>query len=224
MTHLAVAMTAPRPEDLARDLEQALAEGATLIEYRLDLLADPGCQLPLRPTSVPVIATCRPVWEGGRFAGSETERRRILLAQAEALQADWIDFEWNAFRKEPLQDWERLRGRVILSCHDFEKTPADLDAIGRQMEALGPAKVKIAGLALDISDNDRMLRWVSESPEPLGRIGLCMGEVGRASRLLAPRFGAFLTFAAVRSGAESAPGQPSIRELLEAYPAWGRSG
>ena len=44
-------------------------------------------------------------------------------------------------------------------------------------------------------------------------IVLGMGEAGQVSRLLATKFGSFLTFGALRSGAESAPGQPTLAHL-----------
>ena len=42
-------------------------------------------------------------------------------------------------------------------------------------------------------------------------------EAGRSPRLLAAKFGSFLTFGALRSGAESAPGQPTLKQLRELY-------
>ena len=39
--------------------------------------------------------TCRPIWEGGGFKGSEEERKRIL-AEALSLGADYVDLEWRA--------------------------------------------------------------------------------------------------------------------------------
>lgn len=44
-----------------------------------------------------------------------------------------------------------------------------------------------------------------------------MGEFGVLSRILAPKFGAFLTFAALRPQAATAPGQPTLEELVGQY-------
>ena len=44
-----------------------------------------------------------------------------------------------------------------------------------------------------------------------------MGERGLPARLLAPRYGAHLTFGALAAGRESAPGQPTVRQLQELY-------
>lgn len=48
-------------------------------------------------------------------------------------------------------------------------------------------------------------------------IALSMGERGVTSRILATKYGGFLTFGALSSGLESAPGQPTIADLLGLY-------
>lgn len=48
-------------------------------------------------------------------------------------------------------------------------------------------------------------------------IGLVMGERGLISRLLCSKFGGYLTFGTLDSGKESAPGQPTISDLLNVY-------
>ena len=51
-----------------------------LIELRLDSVEDPNVGRVLKGCKRPVIVTCRPTWEGGRFNGSEEERHRILAS------------------------------------------------------------------------------------------------------------------------------------------------
>lgn len=48
-------------------------------------------------------------------------------------------------------------------------------------------------------------------------IGLVMGERGLMSRILAAKYGAFLTFGSIEAGVVSAPGQPTIKDLLDLY-------
>lgn len=48
-------------------------------------------------------------------------------------------------------------------------------------------------------------------------IGLAMGDKGLMSRILSAKFGGFLTFGAADTGEESAPGQPTVKDLLELY-------
>ena len=44
-----------------------------------------------------------------------------------------------------------------------------------------------------------------------------MGERGLISRLLAPKYGGYLTFASLASGQESAPGQPTVQQLCSLF-------
>lgn len=48
-------------------------------------------------------------------------------------------------------------------------------------------------------------------------IGIAMGEKGFMSRILCAKFGGFLTFGSIEGGTISAPGQPTIRDLLDLY-------
>jgi 3-dehydroquinate dehydratase/shikimate dehydrogenase len=44
-----------------------------------------------------------------------------------------------------------------------------------------------------------------------------MGERGVMSRILCAKFGGYLTFGTLESGVVSAPGQPTIKDLLDLY-------
>lgn len=44
-----------------------------------------------------------------------------------------------------------------------------------------------------------------------------MGERGLISRILCAKFGGFLTFGTLENGIVSAPGQPTIKDLLDLY-------
>lgn len=221
MTHLTVALTAADPRQMIADLAAAAAEGATLAELRIDHLADPSAPLPPRPAGgLPIIVTCRPEWEGGRFRGSEADRRRILLSQAAALGAEWIDVEYNALLRSRWPEWESLRGRAILSFHDFAGVPADLPGVAARMAEFRPAKIKIAATPGDLRDALRILRLFEARPAGYGPgdlVALGMGEAGLLTRVLAGKPGACLTFASLSAGAESAPGQATLRQMRDLY-------
>ena len=93
------------------------AGDADLVELRLDLVDRPDVAGALHGRRLPVIVTCRAQWEGGRFAGSEEERRRILES-AVALGAEYVDIEAAA---SFAPDFVRSRaGRgIVLSSHVF---------------------------------------------------------------------------------------------------------
>lgn len=51
----------------------------------------------------------------------------------------------------------------------------------------------------------------------LARLPECSPRLPQVSRLLAPKFGGFLTFGALRAGKESAPGQPTLEQLVHIF-------
>ena len=48
-------------------------------------------------------------------------------------------------------------------------------------------------------------------------IGIVMGDRGLISRILCAKFGGYLTFGTLEAGVVSAPGQPTIEDLLNLY-------
>ena len=76
-----------------------------------------------------------------------------------------------------------------------------------------------------IAGAHRRQNWQSTQSFLAGSvIALAMGERGVLSRLLASRFGAFLTFGALSKGRESAPGQPLISDLRARYHSQSQTG
>src|SRR5699024_7439576 len=112
---------------------------------------------------VPVLVTCRARWEGGDFRGSEDERHAVLRAAAGA-GAAFVDVE--ARDPEAPALVRTLGGsRVVLSFHDFEGVPADLDHRARSMAAAGAAVVKIAVRAHRLGDALRVFDLSRQLPD-----------------------------------------------------------
>src|SRR4029453_19338277 len=97
-------VTGPRMADLRRARDCARGD---VVELRLDDVADLDVAGALEGRKRPVIVTCRPTWEGGRFQRSESERLRVL-ADAIRLGAEYVDVEWKADRRQ-LPRGERTR-------------------------------------------------------------------------------------------------------------------
>ncbi len=158
----------------------------------------------------PVIITCRPVREGGRWAGDEG-RRIALLEEADRLGADFVDVELEALPRFRRQG----KGRIIVSYHNFEETPAEIAAIASRMEHAEADIVKVATVARSLRDNLAIFRVLKAARKPT--IAVTMGEHGHVSRVLGPKFGAFLVYAAPEAGREAAPGQVPVRDMLDLY-------
>ncbi len=183
-------------------------EGADIVELRLDTVDDPSAAAALAGRKMPVIITCRHRSQGGHFKGSEDERRSIL-SDALALGAEYVDLEW---RESCASLMEQTGGRrVILSHHDFNGVPADLEALSREMLSSGPEMVKLAVTAHSLSDTLRLRAIGRNTRVPV--LLIAMGEAGIASRVLASWMGSAWTYA----GDGVAPGQVSQQRLQDEF-------
>jgi len=189
------------------------ATAADMVELRLDGVADVDVAAALRGRCMPAIVTCRPVWEGGRFDGSEEERRQLLV-EALACGAEYVDVEWRAIREDSgLGGFGDLVSthppRVVVSAHDFDGVPADPCAQARMMRTTGASVIKVAIHARRLSDTLPLLDVARTGDASV--IG--MGDAGVPTRLLASRFGSRWTYA----GAAVAPGQIPAARMVEGF-------
>ena len=205
---LCVTVTASSTAELRR--RRDAVRDADLVELRLDGLADPDVAGALEGRRLPAIVTCRPEWEGGRFAGSEDERRRIL-GEALARGAEFVDIEWRADFDDLIARTEGRR--IVLSSHDFESLPADLSDRARAMRATGAEVIKIAVTARRLTD----CITLAELGQEMGRDGaavlIAMGTKGLITRVLPRRFCSEWSYA----GSLNTVGQLSPETVLDTY-------
>ncbi len=223
------------------DADQARLAGADLVEYRIDeCFAGEGDEAGealvrciVRESPLPCIVTCRAAAEGGGYTGGEDAR--VSLYEGLCVGQDgahgvprYIDIEASAyFRSANIRQKVNLAVRhpeqlrdlstdLILSMHDFAGRPVDLARrVSKMTDEHAAAVLKVAYRARSLRDSLELLDLPALTARPT--IALGMGEFGLVSRILAPKFGGFLTFAALRSGASTAPGQPTIAELFGQY-------
>jgi len=208
-TLLCVSLTTTTVEDTLKALH-APGRAFDVAEIRLDYIQSPDLPRLLETRPCPVIVTNRPEREGGRWTGDEG-RRLKLLAEATRLGADYVDVELDALPHFRPQGPSKL----IVSYHNFTDTPADLPQIARQIEATGADIVKVATMGNALTDNLTIFRILRDARK--STIALTMGEHSHISRILGPKFGAFLVFASLAAGQEAAPGQVPVRDMLELY-------
>lgn len=209
-------------DQMLLNVKKAKEKGADLVELRLDFLKnfnpDYDLEVLIRNSCLPTLVTFRPTWEGGQYDGDES-KRRSALCKAMELGADYIDVElkvadqfFDSFGKK-----KPTKTLIIVSSHNYQSTPS-VEEIGNlvsRIQATGADIVKIATTALDITDCARVLQVLTHSQVPV--IGLVMREKGLISRILCAKFGGYLTFGTLEEGAVSAPGQPTIKDLLDLY-------
>ena len=217
MTYLCVPIFVDDLAQAKRDMALAAEAGAEMIELRLDDHTDAELLTPVfEAAPLPTIATCRPTSEGGRSSLPEHERLALLRAAA-ATNAAYIDVELvtgpaiHAFVANPRE----VRPGVIVSAHDFAGRPDRLYNIVRDLNAAKGDIVKVVWMARTIRDNIEAFEILQHQRKPT--IALCMGEAGLISRVLAKKFGAFLTFASLRDESATAPGQLTIEDMKHLY-------
>ena len=161
MTYLAVAIKVVDSDQALRAARQAAAAGAEMLELRLDYLKDPTLEAVdqivsnTKKLQLPMIATCRPSWEGGHFTGEETLRQSII-EQALKAGVDYVDVEFACFKRSDSTLSELLTTvpqQVIVSAHYFERKFDDFDLRCESISWSHPGVGKIAYQARDILDN-----------------------------------------------------------------------
>ncbi len=243
MTLLCVPIFVDSPAQALADAVQAAEHGADLVEFRIDRCFDgstgsdaedaalvKALQDLIAHSPLPVILTCRPTWEGGEYDGDDADRIALFekLTAASPSPPAYLDVELAAYTRSANlrqkinlcvahhKQQRDVSTRLILSTHDFQGRPADLT---RKLAAAyaepAAAVVKVAFRARSLRDNLELFDILAEAQKPT--IALGMGEFGLMSRVLAPKFGGFLTFASLRDTTATAPGQPTLDDMLNLY-------
>ncbi|MBL8746264.1 MAG: type I 3-dehydroquinate dehydratase [Phycisphaerae bacterium] len=226
------------------EARSARIAGADLVEFRVDpLFHGEGDEEGLASITrlvdespLACIVTCRLAAEGGEYEGEEAARvvlwEHLGTAQGTRLSPKhpprYIDVELATYQRSAnlrqkialAVDHEAqrrdLHTSLILSAHDFNSRPLNLLRLVAEMDAAPISRVnKIAWRARSIRDNIEAFELLQHRSRPT--IAVCMGEFGLLSRILAPKFGGFLTFASLRDTSTTAPGQPTIADLLGLY-------
>jgi 3-dehydroquinate dehydratase/shikimate dehydrogenase len=201
--------------------------GIQLVELRLDFLRrEPDLYRLLSSRPGAVIVTVRRKQDGGMWNDSES-KRLALLRSAIVSQPEFIDLELDV-----AGEIERFGStRRIISYHDFEQTPKDLDKLFSEMESKDPDIIKIAAAPKSVDDMFRLMQFVNEKNRVAKEagdklsgkgngirvIGICMGEIGKAARILAKKFGMPFTYATFSRERIIAPGILVYDELLDLY-------
>ncbi|MBP7776908.1 MAG: type I 3-dehydroquinate dehydratase [Acidobacteria bacterium] len=184
-----------------------LVAGADMVELRLDGVTDVDVDEALAGRRLPVIVTCRPVWQGGRFEGDEATRL-ALLERAWERGAEFVDVEDGAADAFVA----RVHGRrIVRSYHDFEGLPGDAEARLRRLAQSGAEVVKLAVTARRLADVVTLKQLAALVP---GKgVLIAMGPAGVTSRLLAARLGSLWSYA----GDQVAPGQLSLGRMRDEF-------
>ncbi len=177
----------------------------------------------------PLIFTYRTLKEGG-FGKEEVDVcRQLGLRAIDTGKIDLLDVEYSMNkrnRNELIQHAHSSNIKVIISSHDFEKTP-EVDKMVEKMchmQETGADLTKQAVMPHSKEDvlnlllaTEKMNRLYARRP----LITMSMSDEGIVSRYCGGLFGSAVTFA---SGVQaSAPGQPKVDELQTVFPIFYKS-
>jgi 3-dehydroquinate dehydratase type I len=192
-----------------------------LFELRADRMRKIRMERVLREKEKRTVVTNRRREEGGGFQRTEKERVSFLL-KAVDLGADYVDIEASTEPELIAEVQAAIADKgsktlLIVSSHDFGHTPSK-EALTRKLKecsAPAPDIVKIVTQANAEEDNLKILSLVSQARKTGQEIiSFAMGERGRMSRVMSLFLGAYMGFASLNKGEESAPGQLSLAETV----------
>jgi 3-dehydroquinate dehydratase / shikimate dehydrogenase len=214
---ICVVVKGPSLEEVYVQISHAL-EFADLIELRLDYFerVEVEALKKLRALfSIPMIFSLRSKFQGGSYLGSE-ESRFEKIREIVSLQPEYLDLENSdplSFINEICYNYPEIK--LILSCHNYEETPQDLEGLYQRMQKIPAHYYKIAVVAQHCIDVMRLICWAKKSDNKL--IAISMGSQGQISRILGPVIGSPIVFAALEDCKEEALGQLSSKTLRRRY-------
>ena len=201
--------------------ERLAEDGVKLVELRLDFLRrepDLNRLIPNRPTAT--IVTVRRQQDGGLWRESE-DKRLMLLRTAIASEPEFIDLEVDIAQKIPVFG----KTKRIISYHNTETMPENLERLYLTMAGKNPYFIKIAVTPETLEEMFLFLNFVrrkneeakSKGEKGVRVIGICMGEMGKAARILSKRFAMPYTYATFSQERIIAPGLLVYKDLLDLY-------
>lgn len=182
----------------AKQIQHAVELGASIVELRLDLIPNPDVSSLVQMSGLPVIATDR--------------KNKNNLINAIEDGCDFVDVETESPEKEKVIEKAKSNDcKVIASMHDFEKTPENFSFNKGKADMF-----KIAAKVNSIEDCKRLLNLLKNRND---LIVIGMGELGTFTRIVAPLFGSYLTYASIDQSI--VPGQLSLETMRGIYRSMG---
>lgn len=243
---ICIPLTGSTAEELLEEAKAAAQQPCDMVEWRADFILDAMGGIVLsevcrrlkllireikKITGRPLIFTIRTEKEGGNIRLMDEGYFYINKVIAETGLAAFIDIE--AFTspgcvpeteiREFVQYAHIFGSRVLLSNHDFEKTPTQEEMLTRffVMQELGADVMKLAVMPQKKEDVLALLEVsaiMRDHYADIPFVAISMGEMGANTRVCGGEFGSAITFASGKNA--SAPGQidaANLKVLLDNY-------
>lgn len=216
---ICVSVCAETADEFIENIKRA-AEFADVVELRFDCLngseADKvldGLKDLRETTGKLFLATYRPKEQGGKLELTQHERAEFFRYFEDHKTVDLIDVELDmAFFPE-----HKSAIPSIHSFHDFSGASKDLNKTYEKLSGNSEI-IKIAVQTGDIADSIVVWKLLEKAKSENRKIvPIAMGEAGKWTRILGLAYGAFMTYAALDAGKETAEGQLTAKDLIETY-------
>ena len=230
MPKIIVPLMGQTEEELVQEIEKVKRLKPDIIEWRVDVyehvediesVQEMITKLRAALSDELLLFTFRSHKEGGNKKVSVSYYMELLQEAIRTKQIDLVDvelFTGEQYVKELVETAEANGVYVIISNHDFEKTPSKKEIISRlcKMQELGAHIPKMAVMPNSVDDVITLLEATNTmktdyADRPI--ITMSMGGTGLISRLAGECFGSAATFGA---GIQvSAPGQIPVAQLRQ---------
>jgi 3-dehydroquinate dehydratase/shikimate dehydrogenase len=214
---ICVSVCAETTTQVIENIKRA-AEYADVVELRFDCLSETEIQktnFKLPDFTKQFLVTFRPREQGGKRDLTLYERLKF-----------WQFILWKNRRKKFLIDTEfdinsalnPEKIQTIISYHDFAGNSENLSAVYEFFKQTSDKIIKLAVQTDDITDSLTVWKLLEKAKSDNRQIiPIAMGEGGKWTRILGLAHGAFMTYASLDAGSETAPGQISAADLTEVY-------
>lgn len=207
-------------EQMVHDMFQAKAQGADVVEVRLDCINNfkpqQDLETILKQKPLPVIAVYRPKWAGGQYEEDESSRLEALHL-ANDLGADYIDVEFKVASDQ--MGWKKLvhnsGAKIIVSHYVDGAVPSgeELREIVSNMKDTGADVIKLIVNVADITELPRTFQLLSDRQVPI--VAYSAGERGLISQILCSKFGGSFIYGFIEGN--YVPGLPTLYSLRHVY-------
>jgi len=183
-----------------------------VIEFRLDRLGkEPDLKEMMDGIPKPILISCRRKEDGGEWDGTE-EERLIQLRTAIVAGPAYIELELDIADKIPRFG----QTKRVVSITDTKRPLRDLEPSIDEAIAAKADVVKFTGPTPTLDAAWPLLATVTRKRQ-IPVVGVGLGQQGVMFSLLAQKYGAPWTYAALEKGLEAYPGQATVTELEEIY-------
>lgn len=223
-------ITGKTKQEILNQLDTIILQSPDLIEWRADFFSDlSNKELTIElaneikeKSNIPLLFTIRAEHEGGeKISLTEEEKVSLICEVCRQTNVDMVDYETSndeKYIKQIREASQQNNKLLILSYHNFEKTPENSDLIDRakRAEKYHADIAKFAVMPNSKEDVLRLLKLTKEIDDlfDIPVVTMSMGDLGGLSRIIGWAYGSVITFGVgVKS---SAPGQIPVKQLREA--------